>query len=236
VYFKAMRLSALAFHRLAVRGTLLIFFFLSLSSPVLADKHESQVQLETKFVEVNHSQTRDLGVDFNHENNLDEANMRSLNRVGQPVNSGQPGNAFDFNPFDLSQNPSTPVPILGEPKIQTQNNEQATIATPGQIPVTPIVQDSGINLSVIPQIQPDGTINMVVTPQTVSGITQIKDGNSVVVGGLMQTEPPKENTEVPVIGKIPFLGHLFGNKSKESEKKNLTVFVTPTIVQHSDDN
>ncbi len=225
-------------HTKTIEATFLFVVFLMLSPtvslPVLADTREPQVQVEAKLVEANSSHTRDLGVDWNHEDSshgigdIDMAHVRSLDRVGQLGNSGQTGNVFDFNPFNFSQNSSIPTPVLEEPKIQTQNNEQAKVSTSAQIPVIPQLQDSGINLSVTPQIQPDGTISMVVTPQTVS------TDQPVMLGGLIQDNPEKDSNQVPALGKIPLLGRLFGNRSKESEKKNLMVFVTPTIVQPSD--
>lgn len=68
------------------------------------------------------------------------------------------------------------------------------------------------------------------------------DGQTVVLGGLIAENVTKHKDKVPVLGDIPFLGRLFRSESTSSEKKNLVVFVTPTIIDpagnrvHSKDN
>lgn len=178
-------------------------------SQALADTREQQVQLETKFVEVNNSQTRDLGTNWGHDNgsfgergtqDLDIAHARSLDRVGQPGNFGQNQNVFDFNPLNFPGNASAPAPVLTEPKVQTQNNEPAKISTTTQLPATPQSQDSGIKLLVTPQIQNDGKIEMKLQPQADSTKIQVKDGNAVVLGGLNQNNPEKSGEQDPAFG------------------------------------
>jgi general secretion pathway protein D len=67
------------------------------------------------------------------------------------------------------------------------------------------------------------------------------DGQTVVLGGLITSVVVTEKDKVPVIGDVPLLGRLFQSQSKSSVKKNLMIFVTPTIVDpagnrvHSDD-
>ncbi len=60
----------------------------------------------------------------------------------------------------------------------------------------------------------------------------IRSGNTLAIGGLLQDESIKGSTKVPVLGDIPILGYLFQSKSKSRSKRNLLVFVTPTIIEH----
>lgn len=68
------------------------------------------------------------------------------------------------------------------------------------------------------------------------------DGQTVVLGGLIAENVKKVREKVPVLGDIPFLGRLFRSESADSTKKNLVIFVTPTIIDpagnrvHSADN
>ena len=68
------------------------------------------------------------------------------------------------------------------------------------------------------------------------------DGQTVVLGGLIAENVRKTREKVPVLGDIPFLGRLFRSESADSTKKNLVIFVTPTIIDpagnrvHSPDN
>ncbi len=56
------------------------------------------------------------------------------------------------------------------------------------------------------------------------------DGQTVVLGGLIAENVTKQKDKVPLLGDIPLLGRLFRSESSISEKKNLVVFVTPTII------
>jgi general secretion pathway protein D len=67
------------------------------------------------------------------------------------------------------------------------------------------------------------------------------DGQTVVLGGLLAENVTKLKDKVPVLGDLPIVGRLFRSESSQSLKKNLMIFVTPTIIdpagnrQHSDD-
>src|SRR5207248_1331396 len=61
----------------------------------------------------------------------------------------------------------------------------------------------------------------------------IKSGDTLAIGGLLQDELRKSRTKVPGLGDVPVLGYLFQSRSNERVKRNLLVFVTPTILdQH----
>jgi type II secretory pathway component GspD/PulD (secretin) len=63
---------------------------------------------------------------------------------------------------------------------------------------------------------------------------RIPNANTLVMGGLVNDSPKSQTTKVPVMGDLPLLGHLFRSEDKSSEKDNLLIFITPTIVQDSD--
>ncbi len=56
------------------------------------------------------------------------------------------------------------------------------------------------------------------------------DGQTVVLGGLISEKVTKTKDKVPVLGDIPLLGRLFRSEASSSHKKNLVIFVTPTII------
>jgi type IV pilus assembly protein PilQ len=58
----------------------------------------------------------------------------------------------------------------------------------------------------------------------------IKSGDTLAIGGLMQDESSKGRTKVPVLGDLPILGYLFQEHLNARTKRNLLVFVTPTIL------
>ena len=61
----------------------------------------------------------------------------------------------------------------------------------------------------------------------------IKSGDTLAIGGLLQDEQTKARNKVPILGDIPVLGYLFQERLNARTKRNLLVFVTPTIIdQH----
>jgi len=109
-----------------------------------------------------------------------------------------------------------------------------------------------LSLKVTPQITPDNRIIMdldvrddsVGTVVVASGgvnvpsintreiATQVlvNDGQTVVLGGILETTQLEDDTKVPYLGDIPILGHLFKNTSHQDNKDELMIFITPKIV------
>src|SRR5215475_6203777 len=110
-----------------------------------------------------------------------------------------------------------------------------------------------LSLKVTPQITPDNRIildldvkkDSVGTITVTSGgvnvpsidtkeiVTQVlmNDGQTVVLGGVLETEHRQDDTKVPLLGDIPVLGALFKEQSKTNNKDELLIFVTPKIVR-----
>jgi type IV pilus assembly protein PilQ len=64
-------------------------------------------------------------------------------------------------------------------------------------------------------------------------VTQVlvNDGQTVVLGGILETQHRDDQTKVPLLGDIPVLGALFKEQSKTNNKDELLIFVTPKIVR-----
>ena len=62
----------------------------------------------------------------------------------------------------------------------------------------------------------------------------IPNGNTLVMGGLVQDNPTASYSKVPVLGDIPGLGWAFRSESKTMTKDNLIIFMTPTIIKNTD--
>ncbi|MGA2179519.1 MAG: secretin N-terminal domain-containing protein [Verrucomicrobiota bacterium] len=62
----------------------------------------------------------------------------------------------------------------------------------------------------------------------------IPNGNTLVMGGLVQDNPTATYSKVPLLGDIPGLGWAFRSESKNMTKDNLIIFMTPTIIKNSD--
>lgn len=84
-----------------------------------------------------------------------------------------------------------------------------------------------------------GTASVPVGPTTtkrsMETTTIAKDGQTLVIGGLVRDNITISERKVPLLGDIPFLGWLFKFQSRSTEKLNLLVFLTPTLVRNEVD-
>ena len=61
-------------------------------------------------------------------------------------------------------------------------------------------------------------------------ILRVRDGNTIVLGGLLRTNAAEIKTQVPVLGNIPILGAAFRHKNKTEDQRELIIFITPHIL------
>jgi general secretion pathway protein D len=126
--------------------------------------------------------------------------------------------------------------------------------TLGGITNTVTYNDIGIILDVTPHINPDGVVTMLVSPQisaiseqtvaisagvnspvfdlrSASTQVQIKDSETIVIGGLMQDQKTQEVTKIPLLGSLPWIGPLFQRNNVTKTKTELLIFLTPHVAQ-----
>ena len=63
----------------------------------------------------------------------------------------------------------------------------------------------------------------------------VKDGQTVVIGGLMKDDHATSESKVPILGDLPLIGMFFRNKASTKEKTELLVFITPRVILNTDD-
>ncbi|MEZ9488032.1 type II secretion system secretin GspD [Vibrio breoganii] len=110
-------------------------------------------------------------------------------------------------------------------------------------------KEVGIKLKVVPQINEGDSVQLKIE-QEVSNVlgangavdvrfakrqlntqVMIQDGQMLVLGGLIDERALESESKVPILGDIPWLGQLFKSTSTQVEKKNLMVFIKPTIIR-----
>lgn len=64
-------------------------------------------------------------------------------------------------------------------------------------------------------------------------VVEARSGELIVIGGLMQSQESEQNTKVPLLGDIPFLGELFKNRSTSTTKSELVILLRPVVVNDS---
>jgi type IV pilus assembly protein PilQ len=146
---------------------------------------------------------------------------------------------------------------LANPRVFTIDGETANITQGVQVPMPVItaegvvgteLKDANLNLTVTPTIRRHDYIYLEVdakndTPITLTaGLTGInkqsvttqalvKDGETLVLGGIYTNTEAEAEIGVPILRKIPLLGWLFKQQTKESHPKELLVFITPRVVK-----
>jgi type IV pilus assembly protein PilQ len=105
--------------------------------------------------------------------------------------------------------------------------------TPQITPDGRIIMDLEVNQDSVGQFVPSATGGLVPSIDTRSVITQVlvNDGETVVLGGIFETERRETISKVPVLGDLPGVGRLFKSTSNSSEKSELLIFVTPKILR-----
>ena len=73
------------------------------------------------------------------------------------------------------------------------------------------------------------------TTRSASSSVVVKNGQTIVIGGLVQDRENLSENRVPGLGNLPILGHLFKFKSKSSSKINLMILLTARIIEHERD-
>lgn len=111
--------------------------------------------------------------------------------------------------------------------------------------------DVGVKLNFKPVVMENGLISLKIDPAEVSSISgflpgnnypiidtreirsdvQLKDGESLVLAGLLQEEAIKTMSKIPLLGDIPILGALFRSTQEDLKSKELVFFITPKIVK-----
>ena len=147
--------------------------------------------------------------------------------------------------------------VVAQPKIVTADRQTATIKSGEEIPyqeasssgaTSVSFKEAVLSLEVTPQITPDGKVIMdlkinqdnrgevtagIPSIETNEIVTQVLVGNgeTVVLGGIFQTEESITITKTPYLGDIPYLGTLFKRTEKVDERAELLIFITPKLLK-----
>jgi type IV pilus assembly protein PilQ len=146
--------------------------------------------------------------------------------------------------------------IISSPRVVTEDKNLAIIEQGVELPYQ-VATSSGatsitfkkanLRLEVTPQITPDGMVMLevnvnkdsrgeetragfAINNQHVQTKVMIENGGTVVLGGIYQQSERTDLTGVPLLSKIPVLGYLFKTTSRQSQKTELLVFITPKII------
>jgi general secretion pathway protein D len=141
------------------------------------------------------------------------------------------------------------VPLITATRFDTLGNQINSVS----------YQNVGIILQVTPFITPEGFVEMIVSPQTseladrtqwvpissgpsgtisapvintrsADTVVVVPDGQTCIIGGLMENQKVSTDSKIPILGDIPFIGNAFKRQTKTYSKTELIIFLTPHIV------
>jgi general secretion pathway protein D len=132
------------------------------------------------------------------------------------------------------------VPILKSQQTTTSNYDYSNYER----------QDIGVTLNITPQINQERFVRLKISQKVDQVISQetvglptiltreakttvvIKDGQTMVIGGLIDETKKDMGYKVPILGDIPIFGYFFKSKTQMLDKKNLYIFITPHIIEN----
>lgn len=145
---------------------------------------------------------------------------------------------------------------------RTKNTSTLAGGTTGEQATTEVVNSvfSGVLLDITPEISKDGTITLRVNPSVseaastaatdaegvrllppdlnrrqMSSVISVKDGNRVILGGLINTRNVNDENKIPLLGDIPLLGHLFKREGISKRTEEIVIIIEPHIVKKEAD-
>ncbi len=126
-----------------------------------------------------------------------------------------------------------------------------------------IGDDNGIKVTLTPFISPDGYVTLDINPDyaTISGReytynedreqelaatllqrrnlelkgVRIKDGETLIIGGMIRDEETKSVSKIPILGDIPYIGAIFRSTNTEKTKEEMIIMITPRIITDNED-
>jgi type II secretion system protein D len=244
------------------------------------DQPPPQVSIEVLIVEISSDRAIELGVEFaaqdlaytragvNDTNTFDLVGGTDIGAAG----SGLGGFSFtisgrDFNFLLHALQTESDLNVLSRPHITVLDGQEAQIVNRENVPfvtgqttgaagtTTSVSREPiGIELTVTPQINPDGFVRLEIE-QTVesltdsavaigAGVTQpitferttntvvsVRDNETVVLGGLITERDERSENKVPLVGDIPVVGSLFRFDQSQRRSTELLVILTPRIIR-----
>ncbi len=239
------------------------------------DLRPLQVVIEVVIAEVRRTGDLNVGVGF-FASDVDEEGGEGTTGILPVVGSAEAFSLDVLRTGDvdvaatlLALSSDGNVRILSRPLIQAQNNQEARILVGSERPfiqssftgvttggvAQEVVQyrDVGTSLTILPTINEDGYVNLLLTQEVSSATaetqfgapvistreatTQLlaRSGQTVVVGGLVDQQTEESRSGIPILKDIPVLGWLFGTTRETVTNAELFLFLTPYVITSDED-
>lgn len=130
-----------------------------------------------------------------------------------PVLTGSTSSSSNDNPFQTIERKEIGIKLKVTPQINEGDSVQMTIEQE------------------VSNIKGQTSVDVIFATRSVKTTVLAKSGETIVIGGLIDETVNETVDKVPLLGDIPFLGHLFRSTKSSTEKRNLMVFLRATIVR-----
>lgn len=146
--------------------------------------------------------------------------------------------------------------VVSSPRVVTADQTKALIEQGTEFPYQQATSSGAtsiafrkavLKLEVTPQITPEGNIildldvnkdspgtpvegGMSINTKRVRTQVLVENGGTVVIGGIFELNERESENKVPLLGDIPVVGNLFKNRTKQAEKQEMLVFITPKMI------
>lgn len=146
--------------------------------------------------------------------------------------------------------------IVSSPRLITADQTKALIEQGTEIPYQNSAQNGAttvefkkavLKLEVVPQITPEGNIILdldvskdskgadttagpAIDTKHIKTQVLVENGGTVVIGGIFELQETQTTNKIPLLGDVPVIGNLFKNNVRESEKREMLVFITPKMI------
>jgi type II secretory pathway component GspD/PulD (secretin) len=244
------------------------------------DRKTRQVFIEAKIVQVTLSDTFKWGIDWDvlfsnvgGKSGLSltpAVNMPSSLTTGGTFSVARTTDDYELNAVLEAIATVGETKILSNPHIATEEGKEATINVITQQPYSQTTTtttdaattqsseftfvDVGVKLNVIPTINADDYLSIVIKPE-VSSITSffpdsaseqrvpvietanaestvlVKDGTTIIIAGMIKDTKSHSVNRIPLFWRMPVFGRLFSNESDEIQRTETIVFLTPRIIE-----
>jgi len=135
--------------------------------------------------------------------------------VGQeiPILTGSTAGSNNANPFQTVERQEVGIKLTVTPQVNEGSGVQLTI----EQEVSSVSGATGVDIAI--------------NKREIKTVVMADSGATVVLGGLIDEDVQESVQKVPLLGDIPFIGHLFKSTKTSTRKRNLMVFIRPTIIR-----
>lgn len=216
-----------------------------------------QVLIEVQLASIDSDYERELGVSYLNQTTTSEDSVYSPApmRYGLAVLKFADGSLLRMQLSALEK--AGHGELISSPSLFTANQQTASIESGEEIPYQEISRSGAtgvafkkavLSLRVTPQIMPNHQVLLqlqvnqdkpsnrmilgvpAINTRQISTNVKLKSGQTIVLGGIYESDKAQQQQGVPILNKIPLVGWLFKQQNVTNHKRELLIFVTPKVI------